>query len=178
MRSIVVLFGLGAILLTIAIVVRSGLLMRANPGEPINAAMRRALVDVAYQWPEKDAAQLASRFPNSLETPNKARYVVTQIGTGASTPQKGQHITVEYTASLFLKNQRIDASSDHGGGYNFILGQPNVLPGWGDALHQMRKGERRSVVLPYWLAYGEKGRRDRIPPKASILLEVELLDFK
>ncbi len=178
MRSFFVLLGLGFVLLTIAIVVRSGLLMRENPGEPINAAMRQALAGVAYQWSEADAARLAREFPGAIETPNGARYLVTRPGEGEATPQKGQAVTVDYVARFFSNGEKIDASADHGGPYNFVLGQPNILPGWGDALHHMRKGERRTLVLPYWLAYGEKGQRGKIPGKVSILLELELIDFK
>jgi len=179
MRSFLVLLGLGVVLLTIAIVVRSGKLMRANPGEPINAAMRQALAGTAYQWPEADATLLAQRYPGAQDTPNGARYLVLQPGSGDATPQKGQHVTVHYTARLLANDQKLDASADHGGPYNFIVGQPNILPGWTDVLHQMRKGERRLVILPYWLAYGEKGnKRGNVPARASVLLEAELLDFK
>ncbi len=178
MRSFFVLLGLGVALLTVAIVVRSGIFMRANPGEPINAAMRQALAGVAYQWPEADAARLARDFPGANETPGGARYLVTRPGSGETSPHKGQTVSVDYTARLFATGKKIDASADHGGPYNFVLGQNTVLPGWNDILGQMRKGERRTVVLPYWLAYGEKGRRGQIPGKASILLELELIDFK
>lgn len=178
MRSIFVLLCLGAILLTIAIAVRSGIFMRENPGEPINAAMRQALAGVAYQWPESDRPRLAREFAGAVETPNGARYLVTRPGSGDATPQKGQTVSVSYTARFFANDEKIDASDDHGGPYNFVLGQPNILPGWSDALLNMRKGERRTLALPYWLAYGEKGQRGKIPAKASILLELELIDFK
>ena len=179
MRSFFVLLGLGVVLLTIALVVRSGKLMRANPGEPINAAMRQALAGTAYQWPEADAALLAQRYPGAADTPNGARYVVLQAGSGEGTPQKGQLVTVSYTARLLVNDQPLDSSAEHGGPYNFTVGQPNILPGWTDILHRMRKGERRLVILPYWLAYGEKkSPRGNIPAKASVVLEVELVDFK
>lgn len=178
MRTAVYVTLLGLILATLALVVRSGMFMRANPGEPINAAMRQALAGVAYQWPETDRPRLARDFAGAIETPNGARYKVTHPGAGDATPQKGQTITVAYTARFFTNDEKIDASADHGGPYNFILGQPNILPGWGDALQNMRKGERRLIALPYWLAYGEKGQRGKIPGKASILLELDLIDFK
>ena len=178
MRSFLVLLGLGVVLLTIAIVVRSGKLMRANPGEPLNAAMRQALAGKAYQWPEADAALLAQRYPGALDTPNGARYLVLQPGAGEATPQKGRQVVVNYTARLLADDRKLDSSADHGGPYNFIVGQPNILPGWTDVLHRMRKGERRLVILPYWLAYGEKGaKRGNIPAKASVALELELVDF-
>ncbi len=178
MRSFFVLLCLGVALLTIALVVRSGKLMRENPGEPINAAMRQALAGKAYQWSPADAALLAERFPSAIETPNGARYVITKPGAGDATPQKGQLVTVDYAARFLLNDEKIDASADHGGPYNFVVGQPNILPGWSDVLHQMRKGERRTIVLPYWLAYGEKGQRGKIPGKVSIVVDVELIDFK
>lgn len=178
MRSFFVLLGLGVALLTVAIVVRSGMLMRKNPGEPINAAMRRALAGVAYQWPESDADHVARRMPGAADTPNGARYLTTQAGSGTATPQKGQLVSVHYTVSFLANDEKIDSSADHGGPYNFVVGQPNILPGWTDALYQMRRGERRLVALPYWLAYGEKGQRGKIPGKVALLLEIELLDFQ
>ncbi len=178
MRTAVYLILLGLILGTLAIVVRSGIFMRANPGEPINSAMRRALADVAYQWPDADAGRLARDFPGALETPSGARYLVTRPGTGQAIPKKGQLVSLNYTARLFADDTQIDSSAQHGGPYNFVVGQANILPGWTESLLQMRKGERRTIVLPYWLAYGEKGRRGKIPGKAAILLEVELIDFQ
>jgi FKBP-type peptidyl-prolyl cis-trans isomerase len=179
MRSFLVLLGFGVVLLTIAIVVRSGKLMRENPGEPLNAAMRQALAGKAYQWPEADVMFIAQRHPGAADTPNGARYVVLQPGAGEAAPQPGQQVTVNYTARLLSNDRKLDASADHGGPYNFVVGQPNILPGWTDALHRMKKGERRLVFLPYWLAYGEKGsKRGNIPPRSSVALEVELVDFK
>lgn len=178
MRTAVYLIVVGLALLTLGLVVRSGNLQRENPGEPINAAMRRALAENAYRWPERDADLAAQLIPGALDTPNGARYLVTQPGFGDAYPTKGQNIKVHYAASFLANREKIDASADHGGPYNFVLGQSNILSGWGDALYQMRMSEKRTVVLPYWLAYGEKGQRGKIPPKATIVLEIELVDFR
>lgn len=74
-------------------------------------------------------------------------------------------MAVHYTARFLANDEKIDASADHGGPYNFVIGQPNILPGWTDALAGMQVGEKRLVALPYWLAYGEKGQRGKIPAK-------------
>jgi FKBP-type peptidyl-prolyl cis-trans isomerase len=178
MRSFLVIFCLGSALLTIALVARSGILARENPGEPINAAMRRALADKAYQFPEADANLIAQKYPGTEDTPNNARYLVLRPGEGEASPQKGQAVTVHYAASFLANGEKIDASADHGGPYNFVVGQPNILIGWTDALYRMKKGEKRVVILPYWLAYGEKGQRGKIPGKVSIVMEIELVDFR
>lgn len=178
MRTTLYISLFGLTLLTLGLVVRSGLFLRANPGEPINAAMRRALAENAYRWPIADADKAAQLIPGAQDTPNGARYRVVSPGIGDASPQKGQRVTLHYAASFLANGEKIDASADHGGPYNFVLGQPNVLPGWGDVLHLMRKGEKRVVVLPYWLAYGEKGQRGKIPAKAAIVLEVDLVGFE
>lgn len=179
MRTAVYLILLGLILATLAIVVRSGIFMRKNPGEPINAAMRQALAGVAYQWPQADADRRAREYPGAIQTPNDAFYVITRSGTEPALLSEGKHVSVHYTARLFATGAKIDSSEDHGGPYNFIIGQSSVIPGWTDALHHIRKGEKRTIILPYWLAYGEKGQRHNgIPPKASVVLELELIDVR
>jgi len=178
MRTPVYLLMLGLMLGTVAIVVRSGIFMRKNPGEPINAAMRIALAGVAYQWSEKDAALLARDFAGALETPGGARYYIRRPGTGTASPQAGQLVTIHYEGRFLFNGQKFDSSSDHGGPYNFAVGRNQALSGWDEALLTMKKGERRTVVLPYWLAYGEKGLRNKVRGKQSVVFDLELVDFR
>ena len=176
MRSVFVLALLGVIFATIAIVVRSGMLARKNPGQPINSAMREAFG--VQELPARDATVIAQKYPGARETPAGLRFLVRKAGTGTETPQPGQTVSVHYEAT-FLDGTKFDNSYDKGRGpFNFTYGTGAVILGWDDALATMKRGEKRTLIVTYWLAYGEKGIRGKIEPKATLIFELELLDFK
>ncbi|HEY0946029.1 MAG TPA: FKBP-type peptidyl-prolyl cis-trans isomerase [Opitutaceae bacterium] len=175
MRSAIILLLLGLALATVAVVVRTGILARSNPGRPINSAMREALGQAVL--PEKDAALLAQKYPDAIIAPSGLRYIVRTPGTSKDHPQNGAVVTVNYDGR-FLDGAKFDTSADHGGPFNFVLGTGRVIPGWDEAIRTMKKGEKRTLIIPYWLGYGEKGIRGKIPAKATLVFEVELLDWQ
>ena len=81
---------------------------------------------------------------------------------------------VHYTGSL-LNGQVFDSSVQRGEPAQF--GVPQVIPGWTEALQMMSVGSKYKLYIPARLAYGENGAGDRIPPNATLIFEVELLDI-
>jgi FKBP-type peptidyl-prolyl cis-trans isomerase len=177
MRSIFVLLLLGVVLLTIALVVRSGMYARKNPGEPINAAMRAALAEYAPQLTTADADFIRRTYPTAYDTPSGLRYIVRDPGTGQARPKAGDEVVATYEGRL-LDGTPFDSSAKNGGPLTFHVGVGQVIKGWDEALLTMRKGEKRTLIIPYWLAYGEAGRPPTIPARATLVFDVQLVDFR
>jgi FKBP-type peptidyl-prolyl cis-trans isomerase len=176
MRSFVYLVLLGLILLTLAIAVRSGIYARKNPGEPINAAMRAALAETSPQLTTADAMLIAQKFPTAYTMPSGLKYVNRDPGKGTATPKVGDIVVANYDGRL-LDGTPFDSSYKRGAPLTFQVGVGKVIKGWDEAFLTMKKGARRTLIIPYWLGYGETGNPPIIPPKATLLFDVELVDF-
>jgi FKBP-type peptidyl-prolyl cis-trans isomerase len=177
MRNVFFLVLLGAGLLTAALVTRSGILARKDPGRPINKAMREALDRNSPQWSTDDAMLIAKTYGNAHKTPSGLQYIVRARGTGEAMPTIGNEVTCHYDGR-FLDGTSFDSSYRRGAPLTFRVGMGSVIRGWEDAFMTMRKGEKRTLIIPYWLAYGEKGRSPTIPPKATLVFDVELIDWR
>lgn len=177
MRSAVYLILLGLILLTLAIVVRSGIFARKHPGEPINAAMRAALAETSPQLSTEDELVISRKFQTAYKTPSGLMYINKAPGTGTATPRVGDTVVVNYEGR-FLDGTLFDSSYKAGRPLTVPIGVGKVIKGWDEALLTMRKGSRRILIVPYWLAYGEQGKPPYIPPRATLVFDVELVDFR
>lgn len=177
MRSFFYLALLGIALLTIALVVRSGMLARQSPGRPINSAMRQALAAEAPQLSTDDAMLIAKTYGNARVSPSGLRWVERAPGTGDGTPRIGGQVIANYDGRL-LDGTPFDSSYKRGSPLTFRVGIGDVIAGWDEAFLTMKKGERRTLIIPHWLGYGAKGSPPKIPPKATLVFEVELIDFR
>ncbi len=177
MRSVFYLLLLGAILATGALVTRSGILARSNPGRPINATMREALDKGQPQLSTEDDIRLAKDYGTAKKMTSGLRYIVRAPGTGDATPKIGEEIIAHYEGRL-LDGTTFDSSYRKGIPFVFRSGVGAVIRGWDEAFLTMKKGEKRTLIIPYWLSYGEKGQPPKIPPKATLIFEVELLDWR
>jgi peptidylprolyl isomerase len=108
------------------------------------------------------------------ETPSGLKYVDEVVGTGAS-PQKGKRVTVHYTGTL-TNGQKFDSSLDRGKPFAFTIGVGQVIQGWDEGVMSMKVGGKRKLMIPSKLGYGARGAGGVIPPNATLIFEVELLD--
>jgi peptidylprolyl isomerase len=112
--------------------------------------------------------------------PSGLQYEDTVTGTGAS-PANGQTCVMHYTGWLWkdgAKGTKFDSSVDRGSPFSFPIGTGRVIKGWDEGVASMKVGGRRTLLIPAELGYGARGAGGVIPPGATLLFEVELLDLK
>jgi peptidylprolyl isomerase len=123
---------------------------------------------------EADNAIYTGENPNVRQTASGIRYVIQTPGRGAK-PVQGQNVSVHYTGRLL--DGTVFDSSIGGQPIEFPVGSGFVIQGWDETLLDMQAGEKRHVVIPAHLAYGERGGGP-IPPNSPLVFEMELMSFE
>ena len=104
-----------------------------------------------------------------------------KVGSGAEA-KPGMQVQVQYTGWLYddsakdKHGSQFDSSRDHGKPFSFTLGHGDVIGGWDQGVAGMHVGGKRTLLIPATLGYGENGAGDDIPPNASLVFDVELID--
>jgi len=111
-----------------------------------------------------------------MVTPSGLMIVSEEVGTGAPCVRGGP-CRVSYTGWLWNhgRGARFDSSKDRGDG-SFSAQPDHLIPGFAEAITRLRAGGRITVVIPPHLGYGDRRSIDTIPPKSTLLFEIELLD--
>ncbi|MDX2099900.1 MAG: FKBP-type peptidyl-prolyl cis-trans isomerase [Leptolyngbyaceae cyanobacterium bins.59] len=118
----------------------------------------------------------SKKMENTIETPSGLKYVDLVEGTGPS-PKPGQPVVVHYTGTL-ENGRKFDSSRDRDEPFQFQIGLGRVIKGWDEGVMTMKVGGQRKLIIPPDLAYGSRGAANVIPPNATLIFDVELLDVK
>ncbi|MGD9853306.1 MAG: FKBP-type peptidyl-prolyl cis-trans isomerase [Nitrospirales bacterium] len=109
-------------------------------------------------------------------TSSGLQYVDLKQGTGRES-HAGETAFVHYTGWL-TDGTKFDSSKDRGEPFAFRLGAGRVIKGWDEGVEGMHIGGIRKLTIPPHLGYGERGAGNVIPPHATLIFEVELLDLR
>jgi peptidylprolyl isomerase len=149
-------------------------------GEKRNAADQST---EATEMPQTSGDEQAASFPgfdakgkDTITLPSGLKYIIIEAGSGES-PAAGSEVFVHYTGYLTDGN-KFDSSVDRGQPLNFLIGTGMVIRGWDEGISKLRKGEKARLIIPQELGYGEEGFPGSIPPNATLIFDVELVDFK
>jgi FKBP-type peptidyl-prolyl cis-trans isomerase len=97
-------------------------------------------------------------------------------GTGAEA-KEGSTVKVHYTGTL-KNGTKFDSSLDRKEPFEFTIGKGMVIKGWDQGVVGMKVGGKRKLTIPHELGYGERGSPPKIPGKATLLFDIELIEVK
>jgi FKBP-type peptidyl-prolyl cis-trans isomerase len=126
--------------------------------------------------PPEDLEIVRERYPEAKRTSTSLRYVVLRAGDGPQ-PASGDSVSVLYTGKL-LDGTVFDSSTDPAKPFTFQLDRGEVIQGFDEGISAMRVGEKRILIIPFELGYGTRGQPPRIPRRATLIFELELIAVK
>jgi len=126
-----------------------------------------------------------TQMSESIDSEEISELQITDVVNGdGATAEAGQNIIVHYTGWLYApgqpenKGEKFDSSVDRGEPFSFPLGAGRVIRGWDEGFAGMQIGGKRILVIPPDMGYGSSGAGGVIPPNATLMFEVELLDIQ
>ena len=126
------------------------------------------------------SAQSNAATNQVIEMPNGLKYTDNTTGTGTEATA-GKKVSVHYTGWLYnngAKGAKFDSSVDRGQPFQFTLGAHQVIAGWDEGVAGMKVGGKRTLIIPPELGYGARGAGGVIPPNATLMFDVDLLQVQ
>jgi FKBP-type peptidyl-prolyl cis-trans isomerase len=128
--------------------------------------------------PMEDVEYVEKKWPDAKRTYTGLRYIILEAGDQSGPmPDKGMEVSVLYKGML-LDGTVFDQSPDEKSPLKIRLGRGGLIEGWEEALQKMRKGEKWLLIVPPEMAYGARGKPPTIKRNATLVFEMELVDFK
>lgn len=128
--------------------------------------------------PMEDVEYVEKKWPDAKRTFTGLRYIILKPGDPkGDMPVNGNEVTVLYKGML-LDGTIFDQSPDADHPLKIRLGRGNLIEGWEQALQKMHKGEKWILIVPPEMAYGARGKPPTIKRNATLVFEMELVDFK
>lgn len=114
---------------------------------------------------------------DTITTPSGLKYIKVQENMAGTLATNGKTVVVHYTGFL-LDGSIFDSSVQRGDKFEFPLGAGRVIKGWDEGLALMKTGDKYRFIVPFNLAYGERGYPPIIPAKSDLIFDVELFELK
>lgn len=134
-----------------------------------------ALFATASGRADTDTSSPTKVTGKAKSTSSGLQYWDITVGTGAAAVA-GKQVKVHYTGWLATNGKKFDSSVDRGQPFVFPLGAGQVIKGWDEGVAGMKVGGKRQLRIPPELGYGARGAGGVIPPNATLIFDVELLD--
>ena len=116
-------------------------------------------------------------LPGSEKTTESGLRIIEHIIGKGEKPKDGEKAVVHYTGML-SNGEKFDSSHDRGSPIEFPVGKGRVIKGWDEVVKLMNIGSKYTVIIPPELGYGERGAGGAIPPNATLIFEMHLLEIK
>ncbi len=127
--------------------------------------------------PMEDVEFVEKKWPTAKRTFTGLRYVILKPGdVSGPMPEKGNEVSVHYKGMLL--DGTVFDQSQPGQPLTMRIGRGNLIEGWEQALQRMHKGEKWILIVPPEMAYGARGKPPTIKRNATLVFEMELVDFK
>jgi peptidylprolyl isomerase len=107
----------------------------------------------------------------------KSGLTIIKTGGGEGGVREGDFVWVHYVGTL-ADGTKFDSSRDRGEPYDFMVGKGDVIKGWDEGVIGMKVGEKRKLIVPPNLAYGNQARGDIIPANATLTFDIELMGLR
>jgi len=156
-------------------ILRKGRLAKKFDARNVFVAQKAELARIAKEKEAAAKAKVAELTADATKTESGLMYLMNKEGQGA-TPSAGDVVKVHYTGSL-LDGTVFDSSVDRGTPIEFPVGVGRVIKGWDEGISLLSEGAKATLIIPSELAYGQRGAGGVIPPNATLIFEVELIEI-